>query len=108
VLLTTLTTSLGLLPMAIGFPRYSLIWGSMASTFVTGLVSATALTLFVVPVLWDMVQDLQEGKLGLKQKLHQGWLFLDKKGRLGQRLASMSRVVVSWFQALVNLILRKL
>ncbi len=60
ILLTTLTTSLGLLPMAIGFPSYSLIWGSMASTFVTGLVTATVLSLFVVPVCWDLMQELQE------------------------------------------------
>ncbi|MES9896605.1 MAG: efflux RND transporter permease subunit [Candidatus Thiodiazotropha endolucinida] len=60
ILLTTLTTSLGLLPMAIGFPSYSLIWGTMASTFVTGLATATALTLFIIPVLWDLLQGLQE------------------------------------------------
>ncbi|MBW9272741.1 MAG: efflux RND transporter permease subunit [Candidatus Thiodiazotropha sp. (ex. Lucinisca nassula)] len=60
ILLTTLTTSLGLLPMAIGFPSYSLIWGTMASTFVTGLATATALTLFIIPVLWDLLQGFQE------------------------------------------------
>ncbi|MCU7941131.1 MAG: efflux RND transporter permease subunit [Candidatus Thiodiazotropha sp. (ex Cardiolucina cf. quadrata)] len=60
ILLTTLTTSLGLMPMAIGFPSYSLIWGTMASTFVTGLATATALTLFIIPVLWDLLQGLQE------------------------------------------------
>lgn len=60
ILLTTLTTSLGLLPMAIGFPQYSLVWGSMASTFVTGLFTATALTLFIVPVEWDLIEGLKE------------------------------------------------
>jgi HAE1 family hydrophobic/amphiphilic exporter-1 len=60
ILLTTLTTTLGLLPMAIGFPSYSLVWGSMASTFVTGLAAATALTLFIIPVLWDLLQGLQK------------------------------------------------
>ncbi len=60
ILLTTLTTTLGLLPMAIGFPHYSLVWGTMASTFVTGLATATLLTLFVVPVLWDLLQGMQE------------------------------------------------
>jgi HAE1 family hydrophobic/amphiphilic exporter-1 len=59
ILLTTLTTTLGLLPMAIGFPRYSLIWGTMASTFVTGLAAATALTLFIIPVFWDLLLGLQ-------------------------------------------------
>ncbi|RLA21670.1 MAG: AcrB/AcrD/AcrF family protein [Gammaproteobacteria bacterium] len=60
IILTTVTTTLGLLPMAIGFPDYSIVWGAMASTFVTGLVSATLLTLLIIPVLWDMVQARQE------------------------------------------------
>ena len=42
ILPTTLTISLGLLPMAVGFPQYSVVWVSMASAFVTGLVTATA------------------------------------------------------------------
>jgi HAE1 family hydrophobic/amphiphilic exporter-1 len=60
IVLTTLTTTLGLLPMAVGFPSYSLIWGTMASTFVTGLATATALILFLVPVLWDLLTGWQE------------------------------------------------
>jgi HAE1 family hydrophobic/amphiphilic exporter-1 len=81
ILLTTLTTSLGLLPMAIGFPNYSVIWGSMASTFVTGLATATILTLFVIPPLWDLLQDLQEYVeankkkvlVKIKSSLSEGW-----------------------------------
>lgn len=64
IILTTLTTTLGLLPMAVGFPDYSIVWGAMASTFVTGLVSATLLTLIIIPVLWDMLTARQEKKLG--------------------------------------------
>ncbi|OOZ38368.1 acriflavin resistance protein [Solemya pervernicosa gill symbiont] len=60
IVLTTLTTTLGLLPMAIGIPSYSLIWGAMASTFVTGLATATFLTLFIVPVEWDLLMGLKE------------------------------------------------
>jgi hypothetical protein len=32
----------------------------MASTFVTGLFTATVLTLFIIPVFWDLLQELQE------------------------------------------------
>ncbi len=60
IVLTTLTTTLGLLPMALGFPSYSIIWGTMASTFVTGLATATLLTLFIVPVAWDLLMQWQE------------------------------------------------
>lgn len=54
ILLTTLTTTLGLLPMALGVPEFSVIWGSMAMTFVTGLCAATFLTIVIIPVLWDI------------------------------------------------------
>jgi HAE1 family hydrophobic/amphiphilic exporter-1 len=63
ILLTTLTTSLGLAPMALGIPSYSIIWGPMASTFVTGLFTATFLTLFIVPVQWNLL-------MGLKLRFH--------------------------------------
>jgi HAE1 family hydrophobic/amphiphilic exporter-1 len=59
ILLTTLTTTLGLLPMAIGIPSYSVVWGTMASTFVTGLCTATFLTLFVVPIEWNLLMGLK-------------------------------------------------
>jgi HAE1 family hydrophobic/amphiphilic exporter-1 len=65
ILLTTLTTTLGLLPMALGIPSYSIVWGTMASTFVTGLCTATFLTLFIVPIEWDLI-------MGFKLKL-EGW-----------------------------------
>jgi multidrug efflux pump subunit AcrB len=64
ILLTTLTTTLGLLPMALGIPQYSVIWGSMAMTFVTGLCTATVLTIILVPAQWDILIDLE----GLKDK----------------------------------------
>ncbi len=60
IILTTLTTTLGLLPMALGFPEESIVWGAMASTFVSGLAVATILTLFIVPVLWDMIMEREE------------------------------------------------
>ena len=60
ILLTTLTTTLGLLPMALGIPYYSLVWGTMATTFVTGLCTATALTIFIMPIEWNTVTAIQE------------------------------------------------
>lgn len=40
--------------------QYSLIYGAMGSTFVRGLAATAFLTLFIVPVLWDMVQGVLE------------------------------------------------
>lgn len=62
ILLTTLTTTLGLLPMALGIPEYSNIWGSMAMTFVTGLCTATFLTIMIIPLLWDIVTSWESAK----------------------------------------------
>jgi len=62
ILLTTLTTTLGLLPMALGIPYYSLVWGTMATTFVTGLCVATTLTLFIMPIEWDLIMRRKERK----------------------------------------------
>jgi HAE1 family hydrophobic/amphiphilic exporter-1 len=60
ILLTTVTTSLGLLPMAVGVPYYSVIWGTMASTFVAGLCTATFLTIVLVPVQWSLIQGWRQ------------------------------------------------
>jgi HAE1 family hydrophobic/amphiphilic exporter-1 len=46
--------------MALGIPEYSLIWGSMAMTFVTGLCTATFLTIVIIPVLWDIIEKRRE------------------------------------------------
>lgn len=59
ILLTTLTTTLGLLPMAVGVPEYSLIWGTMATTFVTGLCTSTFLTIILVPVQWELLERVR-------------------------------------------------
>ena len=62
ILMTTLTTTLGLLPMALGIPFYSMVWGTMATTFVTGLCVATTLTLIIMPVEWDLLMRRKERK----------------------------------------------
>ncbi len=59
VLITTVTTMLGLLPMAIGIPDKSVAWAPMATAFVTGLSSATLLTLLIVPVEYELSETLR-------------------------------------------------
>lgn len=62
ILMTTLTTSLGLLPMALGLGEGAEMRVPMAVTVIFGLLFATLLTLFFIPclyVLFDRKQDQQ-------------------------------------------------
>lgn len=54
ILMTTLTTSLGLLPMAMGLGEGAEIRTPMAVTVIYGLLFATLLTLFFIPVLYSL------------------------------------------------------
>jgi len=58
VLLTTITTVFGLLPLAIGIGGKSRIWSPFASSFAWGLAFATLVTLFMVPAVYCIVDDL--------------------------------------------------
>jgi HAE1 family hydrophobic/amphiphilic exporter-1 len=59
VLITTITTTLGLLPMAIGIPNKSISWAPMATAFVSGLISATVLTLLIPPANYEAFEQLK-------------------------------------------------
>jgi len=67
VLITTVTTMLGLLPMAIGIPTKSISWAPMATAFVAGLSSATMLALLFIPLEYEFVENT---KAYLKRKVH--------------------------------------
>jgi HAE1 family hydrophobic/amphiphilic exporter-1 len=56
VLITTLTTVLGLLPMALGLGEGAEVRQPMALTVIAGLVASTALTLLVIPVVFDLTR----------------------------------------------------
>ena len=55
ILMTTITTVLGLMPLALGFGQGAELRTPLAIAIVGGLTSATVLTLFVVPVLYAIV-----------------------------------------------------
>jgi multidrug efflux pump subunit AcrB len=59
VVITTITTLLGLLPMAIGIPSKSISWAPMAMAFVSGLASSTILTLLIVPVEYEALEIIK-------------------------------------------------
>ena len=58
IVMTTVTTVLGLLPMALGIGRGADLRAPMAISVIGGLVVATALTLIVVPVVYSVVEDV--------------------------------------------------
>ncbi len=59
VILTSVTTIVGLLPMAIGLGGSTGAWQSLSVTIVFGLVFATAISLFAIPVMIHVTDDLK-------------------------------------------------
>ena len=59
IILTSLTTIFGLIPMAVGLGGKSPIWMPMAYTIIFGLAFATTMTLFVMPALYAITTDLR-------------------------------------------------
>jgi HAE1 family hydrophobic/amphiphilic exporter-1 len=55
ILMTTVTTTLGLLPLALGFGQGSEIRAPMAITVIGGLTVSTLLTLVVIPVVYSIL-----------------------------------------------------
>jgi HAE1 family hydrophobic/amphiphilic exporter-1 len=56
ILMTTATTTLGLLPMALGIGDGAELRTPMAISVISGLVVSTLLTLFVIPVIYNLVE----------------------------------------------------
>ncbi len=71
ILMTTLTTVLGLMPMALGLGDGAEIRTPMAITVISGLAFSTVLTLIVIPTLYAGVDRLRGSgpKLSTAQKL---------------------------------------
>jgi HAE1 family hydrophobic/amphiphilic exporter-1 len=59
ILMTTLTTTLGLLPLAIGFGDGAELRAPMGITVIGGLLVSTLLTLVVIPVMYSLMDRKQ-------------------------------------------------
>ena len=59
IIMTTLTTTLGLLPLALGLGEGAEMRAPMALTVIGGLLLATLLTLFVIPVVYSLLDRRQ-------------------------------------------------
>ena len=66
IVLTTATTVVGLLPMAMGLCGYSSIWSPFAVCFSYGLVAATLLTLLMIPCFYAIHEDIGRLAGGLR------------------------------------------
>jgi hydrophobic/amphiphilic exporter-1 (mainly G- bacteria), HAE1 family len=61
ILMTTATTVLGLLPMALGLGDGAEIRTPMALTVIFGLASSTVLTLVIIPLVYYLLDGLRDG-----------------------------------------------
>jgi len=59
IMMTTLTTIMGLFPLAFLASESEMLWSPLALTLIGGMISSTGLTLLVTPVLLRMVEDLK-------------------------------------------------
>ncbi|UFJ40855.1 efflux RND transporter permease subunit [Brevibacillus humidisoli] len=67
IIMTTLTTSLALFPLALGWGEGAESQAPMATVVVGGLIFSTLLTLIVIPVVYTLLDDLV---VWLKKLLH--------------------------------------
>ncbi len=69
IAMTTSTTILGLMPMAFDRSESANLWSPLAITVIGGLASSTILTLFLVPSIYLVFEDLKDTRnIILKQK----------------------------------------
>ena len=64
VLITTLTTLLGMMPMAFSHSEGASIWRPLGLTVIGGLSVSTLVTLLIVPVLYYIVEGAKGGAAG--------------------------------------------
>ena len=66
ILMTTMTTVLGMLPMAVGNGVGSEMWNSLGMVVASGLTFSTFVTLFLIPVLFTWLANRQQRKAAAK------------------------------------------
>jgi multidrug efflux pump subunit AcrB len=82
ILLTTITTIMGLFPMMLSTARSSVVWKPMAVSISFGLGFSTILTLFLIPTIYSLL-DSFFGKLNLTRfKTHEKFSEVECKEEL--------------------------
>jgi HAE1 family hydrophobic/amphiphilic exporter-1 len=67
ILITTLTTTMALIPMAIGIGDGGEVWAPLGRVVVGGLSVSTLLTLFFVPSLYSLMEEKRQRYRGEQQ-----------------------------------------
>jgi len=57
ILMTSITTLIGLLPMALDRGEGSNLWSPLAITIIGGLITSTVLTLIILPALYSLIEE---------------------------------------------------
>jgi HAE1 family hydrophobic/amphiphilic exporter-1 len=76
VLMTALTTILGMLPLALSTGEGSEIWTPMGITVIGGLVFSTIVTMIIVPVMYAIFA--RRGERDKKQQVRKRFVFMDR------------------------------
>jgi HAE1 family hydrophobic/amphiphilic exporter-1 len=69
IVINTVTASLGLAPMALGWGPGAELQAPLAITVLGGLLSATALTLVVIPVVYTLLDDARGAVARVRARL---------------------------------------
>jgi HAE1 family hydrophobic/amphiphilic exporter-1 len=67
ILMTAIATIFALLPLAVGLSEGAIIAAELGTVVIGGLFSSTLLTLLVVPVIFSMIDNLQQRLSGKKK-----------------------------------------
>ncbi len=76
ILMTALTTILGMLPMALSTSEGSEIWAPMGIVVISGLLFSTLITLIITPVIY--VSWSKSGQRNKKAKIEKKFIFLEQ------------------------------
>ncbi|MCF8332165.1 MAG: efflux RND transporter permease subunit [Bacteroidales bacterium] len=75
VLMTAMTTILGMMPLALSTGEGSEIWSPMGISVIGGLVASTIITMVIVPVVYKLFS--RTGERNKKQKVREKFSFMD-------------------------------
>ncbi|MCG6189469.1 efflux RND transporter permease subunit [Maribellus maritimus] len=76
VLMTAMTTILGMLPLAMSTGEGAEIWRPMGITVIGGLIVSTLVTMIIVPTMYAVLASKGERKK--KEKIRKQFVFMDK------------------------------